>query len=172
MATLLSLLAAAIRKGQQQCYLPPGICVTLGQVHQCFPGPGVPATPRAQASQPAASQNAVPDSIPTTIPGFPGAAGSRLDAGVSSFGAVDFAHDPSGHHVAAHQLLQLQWQNGVNERRRAQCVQVVSHQQLCTQSILDIPNAQSTPTQSASPGTARSWSHLQLLPCLTSCGPV
>ena len=38
-----------------------------------------------------------------------------------------------------------------------QCTQLVSQQQSCTQSILDIPNAQSTPTQhqSASPGTAR-----------------
>ena len=88
-ATLLSLLAAAIRKGQQQCHLPSGtrnqdlepFLATLGQMHSFCPGPQVPATPRAQASQPAAPHNAVPASIPTTIPGFPGAAGGRVGCG-------------------------------------------------------------------------------------------
>ena len=49
---LLSLLAEAIRKGQQQCYLRPGIrnqdlesfLVSLGQLHSFFPGPQVPTT--------------------------------------------------------------------------------------------------------------------------------
>ena len=74
-ATLLSLLAAANRKGHQQCYLPPGVrnqdlesfLVTLGQMHQFFAGPQVPATPRSHASQFAAPHSAVPASIPTTI---------------------------------------------------------------------------------------------------------
>ena len=60
------------------------------------------------------------------------------------------------------QLGLLQWQKEV-ERVQAcpQCAQLVSQQQpqqqLCTQSTLDIPNAQSTPTQrqSASSGTSR-----------------
>ena len=107
-APLLSLLAAAIRQGQQQCHLPPGIrnqnlesfLVTPGQMHSFFPGPQVSATPCAQASQPTAPHNAVPASIPTTIPGIPGAAESRVDAGASSSGAVGFAHDPSGFQVA------------------------------------------------------------------------
>ena len=99
-ATLLSLLAAALRKGQQQCYLPPGIrnqdlesfLVTLGQLHSFFPRPHFAATPRAQASQPAAPHNAVPSSIQATIPGFPGMAGGRADAG-----AVGLAHGFCGH---------------------------------------------------------------------------
>ena len=48
-ATLLSLLAAAIRKGQQQCYLPPGIrnpdlesFLTIGHMRSFFPEPQVP----------------------------------------------------------------------------------------------------------------------------------
>ena len=88
MATLLSLLAAAIRKGQQQCYLPPGICnqdleSLLSISAGCTltsPGPRPSDTAcastatssttqrssvllpshRAQAPQPAAPHNAVP----------------------------------------------------------------------------------------------------------------
>ena len=82
--------------------------------------------------------------------------------GASSSGAVGSAHDPSGLHGAAQPVGATPVAEG-GERAQAwpQCIQLVSEQQpqqqQCTQSILDIPNAQSTPTQlqSASPGTAR-----------------
>ena len=46
MATLVALLGAALREGQQQCYLPPtigrldlkSILAMLGKLHLCFPG--------------------------------------------------------------------------------------------------------------------------------------
>ena len=126
-ATRLSLLAVAIRKGQQQFYLPPSIrnqglescLVTLGQLQSFFPGPQIPATPRAQASQPAAPSNIVPASIPTTIPGFPGAAGSRVDAGASSSGVVGSADVLSGLHAVA-QRTAPGWKAS-RERRRGCC---------------------------------------------------
>ena len=63
-----SLLAAALRKGQQQCYLPFSIrnqgldafLVTLGQLHAW----------RAQATQSAAAQKAPAATIPATPPGI------------------------------------------------------------------------------------------------------
>ena len=125
-ATLLSLLAAAIRKGQQQCYLPPGIrnqdlesFLTIGHMRSFFPEP--------QRSQPAAPHNAVPASIQTTIPSFPGTAGSRVDARASSSDAVGFAHDPSGLHAAAQTVGATPVSEG-GERAQAwpQCIQFVS----------------------------------------------
>ena len=77
-ATLLSLMAAAIRKGQRQCYLPPGVrnqdlepfMAMLGHLHSFFLGPQLPATPRAQAPQSAAPHDAGPASFLATVPGF------------------------------------------------------------------------------------------------------
>ena len=64
-----------------------------------FPRAAGPRNSTAQASQLAAPHNAVPASISTTILGFPGAAGSRVDAGASRSGAVGFAHVLSGFHT-------------------------------------------------------------------------
>ena len=141
-ATLTSLFAAA-----QHCYLPPNsrnqnlesFLVALGQLRSCFQGPQVPATPRAQASQTAASLNAVPAPFPNTLPGFPGPAVGRVDAGTSE--------------SPLNQKGQLQWQKGRRGEQAQvwpQCVQIGSHQQpqqqLCTQDILDFPNAKSRVT--------------------------
>ena len=158
--------AAAIRKVQQQCYLPPGIrnqdlenfLATRGQMHLFFPGPQVPATPRAQASQRAAPHNAVAASIPTAIPGFPGAVGSRVDAGASSSCAVGFAHVPSGLRAAAQPVGATPV---TEESERAQacayssCLSNSHNSSIAHRASSTFQNAQSTPIQpqSASPGT-------------------
>ena len=93
MAAQVALLGAALREGQQQCYLPPtigssdlkSILAMLGKLHLCFPGPQVPATPRAPATQAAGAQNAVPATIPATVPGTPGTMG-RL----GGYGGLEF----------------------------------------------------------------------------------
>ena len=157
MATLLSLLAAAIRKGQQQCCLPPGIRnqdlesfrVAFRQLHSYFP---VPATPRAQASHPnyhSRRQEA----------GWMW--GRRVLVQLLLFMILAAITLP------LNQLKQLQWQKGVHKHRHGPA-QVVSQQQpqqqLCTHSILHIPKAQPTPTGSIS--VAR---HRTFLCLISSC---
>ena len=74
-------------------------------------------------------------SIPTTIPGFPGAAGSRVDAGESS-SAVGFAHDPAAFTLPLNQLGLLQWQKGVNGHRHGtQCMQFASRHTATTAAL-------------------------------------
>ena len=93
MATLLALLAAALRKGQQQRYLPSSsirnqdlesFLALRGQLPARFLGPQVPT-----------AQNAAPATIPATLPGT---AVGHVVTGASSSGAVGSAHDPSSHH--------------------------------------------------------------------------
>ena len=85
-----------------------------------------------------------------------------MDAGASSSGAVGFAHVLGGLHAPAQPVgATLVAEGGERAQARPQCIQFVSQQppkqQLCTQSILDTPNAQPTPTQpqSPSPSTER-----------------
>ena len=105
-ATLLSLLAAALRKGQQQCHLPcsvrnqdlKSLLATLGQLRACFLGPQVPATPRAQRNL---RQHRTRPRQPSQLP-FPGVQARQRatwSPGASSSGAANSAHDPVGHHV-------------------------------------------------------------------------
>ena len=163
-ATLLSLLGAALRKAQQQCFLPTCIrpqdldafLVSLGQL---------------SARHAASASNATCRRSELTRGHFPcyhsrrsrggsgprgrGASGSVAGGPAPDNGGLRFAQQPIGPTpIAGGGELTLAW---------PQCMQFMSqqlppqHQQPCTQSILDIPNAQSTPTvsQSASPGTAR-----------------
>ena len=79
-------------------------------------------------------------------PSFPGAAVGGVDAEALSSGAVGSAHDPRGHHIAAQPVGATPVPEGCEQPQAwPQCVQIVSQQQpqhqLCTQSILDIPNA-------------------------------
>ena len=157
-ATLLALLAAALRKGQWQCYLPssignPDLEAFLGHARATalvFPGAASHRYAACASNQSAGAQNAVPATIPVTFPSNQ----ARQRATCSQSLAV----------LATSFLLsgQLWWQEvvGAHCQARPQGAQVVSqqqHQQQHTRSILDVPKAQSTPTlpQSASPGTAR-----------------
>ena len=101
--------------------------------------------------------NAVPASIPTTIPGFSCAAGSRVDAGASSSCAVGSAHVFIGPHAAAQPVGASPMAEGGERRRHGPSAYSSCLSNSFAHSILDIPNAQSTPTQpqSASPDTAR-----------------
>ena len=175
-ATLLSLLVAAIRKGQQQCNLPPGIrnqdlesfLVTLGQLHFYFPGPQIPATPRAQAPHGPPSQPPFPVSQAQRGAGW--MPGRRVLVLVVLFMALVAIIRP------LNQLGPLQRQKEVNGCGHgldaySSCLNKQPQQQLCTQSVLDIPNAQFTPpsTNQRHPTPHFSVFHRQLLPCL-SCG--
>ena len=115
-----------------------------------------PRSPRHRVRQ---HRNRQHHTFPATVPSFPAAAGGRVDAGASSSGAGGPVHGFSCHHPAAQPVGATPVAEG-GERVQAK-PQLVSQQQpqqqLSTQSVLDIPNAQFTPTQhqSASPGTAR-----------------
>ena len=166
MATLVQLLTAALRKGQQQCYLPACIgnrelemfLATLNQLHACFLGPQVPDTPRPQAQHNAGAQSTIPATIPASVPGQTGVVDERVVPGVSNVCAADAAHGNSvSPHVAYPVAATPVAGGGTQGQLGPQDMQIVPLQLQHTQSVLDIPNAQPSPTiyQTVSPCTAR-----------------
>ena len=123
-ATLLSLLAAALRKGQQQCNLPSNIRnqdlesfpATLGATTLLFLGAASPGYDACARN----AQSGVPTTIPATLPGHPGTAAGHVVTGALSSGAAGSALDPNGHNItlSCNMSWQLLWQEVVHKARR------------------------------------------------------
>ena len=140
---------------QPSAHPEPGPGCFPGYLHACFPGA---ASPRNAAC----ASNALCDCAERGRGNHsccPSPA-SRHSSGPHGRGSLELWCSCLLAITVSSNLEQLLWQEVENKSRHGpQGVQVVSQQQpqqQCTQSTLDIPNAQSTPThpQSASPGTA------------------